>query len=152
MGEKKKRSKKPSVTRAESLLRDSTFFIDSCLGKKIAERLVALGFNVVHHDALFGQGTLDTEWIPSVAASGYVILTKDKAIRRESPERQAVIVSSAKLFTYPKGNYTVDDMELVFVQNQLDIGRMLHKIAAPLIASISRNGVVLRFPEPEEEP
>jgi PIN like domain len=91
------------------LLKNSTFFIDSCLGKSIGVRLLALGFQVVHHDELFAQGTEDTVWIPAVAALGYVILTKDKAIRHDSAERQAVIASKGIIFTYANGKYAVDD-------------------------------------------
>jgi predicted nuclease of predicted toxin-antitoxin system len=150
MGEKQKRSKKQSATKAELLLRGSWFFIDSCLGRSLRNRLHALDFNAIHHDELFDEGTEDVVWIPAVAALGFVILTKDKAIRKESAEMQAVIVSRAIMFTYPKGNYSVDVMEEVFVQHQLAIGRMLKNTPAPLIASISKNGVALRYPESEK--
>jgi hypothetical protein len=88
-------------------------------------------------------------WIPAVASLGYVILTKDKAIRKDSAERQAVIASRAILLTYPNGSYGVDDMEAIFLQNKLNIGRLLKNTPAPLIASISRNGVAIRYPESE---
>ena len=91
-----------------------TFFIDSCLGKGIAKRLQALGLNAVHHDELFDEGTEDIVWIPHVAALGYVILTKDKAIRKDSAEREAVIASKAIMLTYANGRYTVEDMITIF--------------------------------------
>jgi predicted nuclease of predicted toxin-antitoxin system len=149
MGEKRKRSKKPSVTKAESLLKSSTFFIDSCLGRSLTKRLQDLGLQAVHHDELFVEGVEDIVWIPAVASLGYVILTKDKAIRKDSAERQAVIASRAILLTYPNGSYGVDDMEAIFLQNKLNIGRLLKNTPAPLIASISRNGVAIRYPESE---
>ena len=146
MAAKRARSRKRSATRAESLLEESTFFIDSCLGRSLKQRLLAKGHKVIHHDERFSEGTDDKDWIPVVAAHGYIILTKDKAIRRDSDEMMAVISSKAILLTFPKGSYTPDEMEAIFTLNRLDIGRLLKKTSAPLIASISRNGVALRYP------
>jgi hypothetical protein len=42
--------------------------------------------------------TKDSVWIPSVAAAGWSIITRDKRIERKPAEREAVLDSGARMF------------------------------------------------------
>jgi|SRR5262245_12374278 len=106
MGARKKKSKKPSGTKAERLLEETTFFIDECLGRQLGEALRAAGWMVEFHHTHFTEGTPDDEWIPVVAARGWVALTKDKAIRRKQSERDKVMTTGLRVFTLPSGSMT----------------------------------------------
>lgn len=64
-----------------------TFYVDRCLGKAVAAALREAGADVRLHDDHFSQGEQDADWIPVVSAHGWVILTKDKNIRRVCGER-----------------------------------------------------------------
>lgn len=57
-------------------------------------------------EAGYALDTEDAVWIPEVARTQWVILTKDKAIRRDSLELGAALVSRAFYFTLGGGNYT----------------------------------------------
>ena len=52
----------------------TTFFIDRCLGKKLATVLRAQGHTVELHDSHFAK---DVDWLPTVGQRGWVVLTKD---------------------------------------------------------------------------
>lgn len=87
-----------------------TFYVDRCLGKAVANALRVAGANVQVHDDHFAQAAQDEDWIPRVAAQGWVILTKDKNIRRRPSEREALLMSSARIFTLSSGNMRGADM------------------------------------------
>ena len=61
-----------------------TFFIDRCLGKYDVPSAVSTallhGETMQIHDDLLAQDTDDEEWLPMVAARGWVVLSKDPAI------------------------------------------------------------------------
>lgn len=57
-------------------------------------------------DAGYAQDVEDIVWIPEVAAKGWIILTKDRNIRRDTLELQVTLNANAKLFTLGKGHYS----------------------------------------------
>lgn len=61
-----------------------TLFVDRSLGKGVVNALRDAGARVEFHDDHFSQDAEDVEWIPKVSENGWVILTKDKHIRRSS--------------------------------------------------------------------
>lgn len=63
------------------------FFLDRDLGKRLGRALREVGVEVqLHTERYPGIGDIpDEEWIPAVAADGYVILTHDQRIDRGSP-------------------------------------------------------------------
>jgi hypothetical protein len=140
---KRRRSRKPSGTKAESLLEASTFFVDECLGKGVGIALREAGLLVQLHKDHFKEGTPDEIWIPEVGARGWVVLTKDKAIRRNSAERRAVIVARARILTLPRGSYTGAEMAEIILSNRPKIGRFLKNHPPPFIARISASGIEL---------
>jgi hypothetical protein len=78
--------------------------VDRSLGKGMGRLLREAGATVELHDDHFPQTELDKNWIPNVTARGWVILTKDKNIRRPSGEREDVLLAGAKVFTLTSGN------------------------------------------------
>jgi hypothetical protein len=72
------------------------YFVDRCLGRDVVpQAIVDAGFQVEIMNNHFDHKTKDHEWIPEVAAKGWVIVTKDKKILRRPPERAAVERSGA---------------------------------------------------------
>jgi len=62
-----------------------TFFIDRCLGKRfILEKLKSAGISIEIHDDHFAQDAQDVDWMPEVGKKGWVILTKDNKISKNS--------------------------------------------------------------------
>jgi hypothetical protein len=85
------------------------FFIDRSLGSEIVPgRLRAQGL-VVHvmADVYPDLDDLDdVVWIREQTELGRVLLTKDRQIRRNEAEKQAVQASSARMFTIPRASLT----------------------------------------------
>ena len=148
MADRKRKSRKPSGTRAESLLSETVFLADECLGKGLPSELRAAGLAVETFQDHFSGDTLDTDWLPIAGERGWVVLTKDKAIRKNPLEIQAVIVSRVRMFTLTNGNMTGAEMTQLFLNNRRDMGRFLKKYNAPFIVSITRSGLNLVYPKP----
>lgn len=129
-----------------------TFYVDICLGKKVAEALRAAGATVEIHSDNFAQDVEDTTWIPRVAARGWVILTKDKNIRRRHGERESAICSQACIFTLSSGGMRGADMAAVFVQHLDAMEQMALGLQPPFLAVVSRNGIEVVYPRLSHEP
>jgi hypothetical protein len=143
VGARKKRSQKPSGTRAERLLKEVVFFTDRSLGLGVPQALRDAGYGVERHADHFEEDAPDAEWLVVVGARGWVVFAKDKAIRRKAHERQAVIRANVRLFALTSGNLTGAEMIEVFLGNMLRIGRVLLKNEPPFIAAVNRGGVAL---------
>lgn len=141
MGEREKKSKKPSATKAELLLKEAVFFVDECLGKSLANSLRDAGWNIEWFLDCFTAGTRDEDWIPVVGEKQWVILTKDKNIRRKAWEKDKVIQSRSRMFILSGGRLTGEAMVKRFLDHYLKIGRCLCKHKAPFIAVVGQNSV-----------
>ena len=89
------KSKKRSATKS---LPEIVFFIDRCLGKKVATALKAENITVQVHDDHFLPDEQDQVWLASVGARGWVVVTKDKNIRRNPLEINALRMAGVKTF------------------------------------------------------
>ena len=139
-----RKSKKPSVTKAESLLEQSIFFVDRSLGRTLGEKLRAEGWKVELHDEHFAEDTPDDEWLVEVGAKGWVVLTKDKRIRKRAVEKQAVIEARVRIFTLPSGEMTGQEMANVYLANRARIGRFLKNNKPPFIAVVYKDAPIHR--------
>ncbi len=71
---------------------DIEFFVDAGLSQKLVEGLRALGYtNIEHIHEQFPVGTLDEEWLEYVGENKLVVITKDKMIRKNPKEKEALI-------------------------------------------------------------
>ena len=124
-----------------------TFFVDRCLGGKIiVEALRTTGATVEAHDKHFTQDTLDVDWIPVVAERGWVILTKDKNIRRRHTEREALLLSLARVFTLTSGNMRGVDMANLLISHLPQMEQIVQTQAAPFVYAVSPTELILLHP------
>jgi PIN like domain len=81
-----------------------TFLIDRCLGTSAVpealEPALLDGEAVVVLDDHFESDTRDAVWIPDVGARGWVILTKDTAMRRNPLEFRALLSANTAVFFF----------------------------------------------------
>ncbi len=119
-----------------------TFFVDRSLGRKLAERLRAQGFAVEMHDDHFAIDATDTTWLTDVGRRGWIVLTKDKAIRRNALEREALVSSNVACFMLGRGDLSSDQMVTAFVAAMPRMQRVLRRSEPPLAASVSALGSV----------
>ena len=87
---------------AQSSGDDLEFFIDRSLGRSIATGLRDAGLTVHTMADVYGEDEAqrlpDEAWLRDAGRNGWVILTKDDAIRRRPAERDALIAASARVF------------------------------------------------------
>jgi predicted nuclease of predicted toxin-antitoxin system len=120
-----------------------TFVVDRCLGRyEVVETLRASGLTVVALDDHFAQDCIDEQWIPAVAKQAWVILTKDKAVRRRAGELEALRSHRAAAFILTSGNATAKENAAVFLKARNKLLSLPTLYTRPLIATIGRGGKV----------
>jgi predicted nuclease of predicted toxin-antitoxin system len=68
------------------------FFVDENIGRNLVIGLRQWGYdNVEHIHDNFPPGTADEVWLEYVGKNGYVLITKDKKIRKHPKEKAALI-------------------------------------------------------------
>ena len=87
----------------------------------------------------------------AAASRGWVILTKDKNIRRRAGEREAVLLARARVITLTSGNMRGADMADLFVRNLAAMERIATAHPPPFVAIIGPNGIEIVLPRPSTE-
>lgn len=86
------KSKKRSGTASSKPPEPLCYFVDHNLGREVvAQAINTAGYHAEVHTDHFEQQAADVDWIPDVAARGWVILTKDRKILKRPHERAAVM-------------------------------------------------------------
>ncbi len=68
------------------------FFVDENLGLNLVIGLRALGHNNIEHiSERFATGTVDEVWLDYVGKNGYILITRDKRIRKNPKEKAALV-------------------------------------------------------------
>lgn len=71
---------------------DINFFVDNNLSLKLVTGLRNLGYiNIEHLQETFKEDTIDDVWLKYVGEKGLILITKDKKIRKNPKEKQALI-------------------------------------------------------------
>ncbi len=127
-------------------------FVDRSLGKRVGLRLRDAGASVELHDDYFGQTTPDSTWIPDVTVRGWVILTKDKNIRRPRGEREEVLTTRARVFTLTSGNLSGQRMAEIFIRHLPEIERIATEQNPPLVYAVGPDDLIQIIPSPQQPP
>lgn len=78
----------------------STFFFDNNLSPLLAAGFRGFGEDVQHLRDAFPASTKDVVWIPQVAASGWILVTRDKRIRTRPLEAEALTRAGLSAFFF----------------------------------------------------
>ena len=139
--------KKKSTTRSDTSLKslsDYTFFLDRALQSyALRDALVALGATVEMHRDYFEDNAPDVEWLPQVAAWGWIILSKDQF---NGIERRAVINANGRAFLLIQGSLPGAEQVAIICGALRRILRILKSTPAPFIAKIQRTRKVAVIP------
>lgn len=124
-------------------LPDPTFFLDECLGTtEVADALRTQGIRVECLRDHFPSGTEDAVWLPAAGEHGWVVLTKDKWIRRRDMERTALEAGRVVAFVLTGGNLSGAEMARAFIKAYPRMRKLLRDHDPPFIASVTPQGVV----------
>jgi len=107
--------------------------------------LQALAHNGIHHQRHgehFAPGTEDAVWLPFVGEKGWILLTKDKRIRFNDLEKQAVVANRVREFYFTSGNFNGEEMAALLVVALPEMIRLCGKHRPPFIASLTKAGNV----------
>ena len=94
------------------------------------------------HGQHFAPGTEDTEWLPFVGEKGWLLLTKDKRIRYNELEKDAVREHKVREFYFSSGNFSGVEMAEMLIDALRDMVRVFRRQKPPFIASITKSGKV----------
>jgi len=96
--------------------------LDECIcAKTIIDALEQAGEEVHTVIGEYGRGRQDQEWLPDAGGKRYVVLTKDRAIRRTPLECAAVMDNRVLYFALTSGNMTGEQMAKAIVAALADI-------------------------------
>jgi hypothetical protein len=120
---------------------ERVFFTDRDLGRRIfPDRLREGGLRVEVHFDHFAPAAADTEWLPVVAARGWVVLSNDQKIMRRPLEREAVRISGATLIVLVGGQVPAPELATNFLNTlpkieepryATEIGTAVSSLAVP---------------------
>jgi hypothetical protein len=89
-------------------------------------------------------------WLPFIGEKGWILITKDKRIRFNDLEREAVVAYGVREFYFTSGNHSGADMATMLIAALPEIVRLCEDQAPPFIASITKAGkVYLRLQQGE---
>lgn len=122
------------------------FFVDRSLGRvHVVEALRAAGADVRAHDDCFPQNATDVEWLETAGRRGWVVLTKDDAIRRHPHEREMIEAANVRAFVLTRQNLSGPEMAEIFVAALPQIRRRCASTTPPFICALARNGTLTRL-------
>lgn len=124
----------------------STFFFDNNLSPVLVAGLRGLGEDVQHLRDVFPANTKDAVWIPKVAESGWILVTRDKRIRTRPLEAEALVRSglSAFFFIQRRDPDLWGWAELV-VRRWREMKQLAERERKPFLFAISERGTIDRF-------
>ena len=118
------------------------FFIDRCLGNKLAATLQNVGATVEIHDDRFSQNSYDKDWLRIVGERNWVVLTKDKKIASRPLELLAVAEGNVRLFAFVDGDVSGVVVAQAFVNALENMRGFMPGNQAPFIAKVYQSGLV----------
>jgi hypothetical protein len=91
---------------------------------------------------VFAQDTPDEEWLTRAGREGWIVLTKDKLIRKRPIERAALAASNVRAFVFTGGNMSGIEMAESIVGAIPQMLRIIATTQPPFIARITGSGAV----------
>lgn len=104
--------------------------------------LRAAGFRVQEHASHFVDDAPDVEWLSEAGRRQWVVLTKDKAVRRNALELAAIVASNVACFSLGQGNLKADQMAQAFIEARRRMEKALRRFPPPMIATVTATGHV----------
>lgn len=119
------------------------YYLDANLdGPELVTRLREAGMRCQAHRDHFAPDAADEAWIPEVAARGWIIVTRDFAIKRRPAERAAWTTARATVIMIRGDKLSAEDMSKLlltaYAHGQLD--NYIAKRVAPMIIYLNSNG------------
>lgn len=139
----KRKSKKPSASSSVAPLDAPPLFIDRCAwSQRLGEALRAADIPFIAHDDKFAKNCADVDWLPVVGREGWIVITRDKNIRRKPNELQAFKDAKAIAFALASGNASAEDTARLVVGLYPRILRKVRGTKSPAMFSVTLAGTI----------
>ena len=120
-----------------------TYFVDECLGRHfVVDALRRAGAAVEVHHEHFTPGAPDADWLPVVGERRWIVLTKDRHIRRRELEINAFVQARVRAFVLTAADLTGSEQALAFVRALKKMDRIASASKGPLIGRVAATGGV----------
>ena len=119
------------------------FYTDECLGKHVPAVLLAAGYSIAPWYDHF-PGVPDVKWLPAVGRRHWILLTKDKDIRRRPLEIDAILNSGVRAFVLTAADLPREEQAAIFLRAMPKIQRICRQ-PGPFIYNITRMGWFARI-------
>jgi predicted nuclease of predicted toxin-antitoxin system len=111
MASRKQTSKKRSASSSDSPPEAAPqLFIDRCAwSRRLGEALNQAGIQFVAHHEKFAPACPDEVWMRAAGREGWIVITRDQAIRRKPNELKAFRDAKLIMFALASGNASAED-------------------------------------------
>jgi hypothetical protein len=142
MASRKLTSKKHSASNSDSLPDAAALLlIDRCAwSRKLGEALNQAGIQFVAHHEIFAPACPDEEWMKVAGQKGWIVLTRDQAIRRKPNELKAFREAKLIMFALASGNASAEDTARLVVALYPRILRKARSSKPPAMFSVTLAG------------
>ena len=129
---------------------DLTFFVDENISRRIAQAMTALGHHFEHLLDHFPQGTPDVDFLPAIAAKGWILVTQDQRIQSKPHERKALMDAGVGAFIFTgRAQKSTEEFTIQLLTRLTEmIG--LSETARPFVFGIPNRGEIRKLEGPAD--
>jgi hypothetical protein len=139
----KKKSKKRSASNNAAPPDAPLLFIDRCAwSHRLGEALTKLNIPFIPHHEKFAPDCPDEEWLKTVGKQGWIVLTRDKNIRRKPNELRAFRAHEVIGFVLTAGDASAADTAALVAAVYPKLIRKAQAAKPPAMFSITQAGAI----------
>lgn len=117
--------------------------MDRSLGRHVvADALRKAGEQVEIHDDHFATNAPDEVWLRTCGQKGWIVLTKDKMVRKRFIEKEAILQAGVRAFIFTGGSLHGSDIALILVAAIPEMKKLIARCPPPFIATVTKAGAV----------
>ena len=137
--------KRSAASSSSRPLEGLTFLVDESVGAKIVPAVLRdLGAAVFTVAEVFGQGTPDVEWLTRAGPERWVVITRDRMIRKRPLELEALRMSGVRAFAFRGGDQTGQAMGETLRERARKIANICGSERPPFLYTITAAGTLTR--------
>jgi hypothetical protein len=141
MASAKTKSKKPSASSSAAPPDAPLLFIDRCAwSRRLGDALRNAGIHFIAHHDRFAPACPDEDWLEVAGREGWIVLTRDKMIRRKPNELAAFREHRVLAFALASGNASAEDTARLVVELYPRILRKARGAKPPAMFSVTLAG------------
>jgi hypothetical protein len=142
----KKKSKRRSVSSSASQPDTPLLFVDRCAWSiRLGEALTTANIAFIPHHHRFAPDCPDEEWLPVAGKSGWVVLTRDKNIRRKPNELQAFKKNLVLAIVLSSGQASASDTASLVVSLYPKLMRKIQTAKPPAMFTVTLAGTISKI-------